>query len=143
MPFCHAALTTPKPKPPSYPNTLNTLGDKIRKRRLDVGLLQSQVADQIGVDATTITNWESNRTAPAIRYFPSIIWFLDYNPFPPGQTLPEKLTTARKVRGLSRRKLAKSLGTDPSTLAGWEKGRHRPTKKFLGRIGAFLGEPKP
>jgi transcriptional regulator with XRE-family HTH domain len=104
--------------------------------------LHKQVAEQIGVDVTTLTNWESNRTVPAIRYFPSII-LLGYNPFPPGDSLREKLTTARKVRGLSRRKLAKRLGVDESTLAGWETERHQPTKKFLGQIGAFLGEPKP
>ena len=108
---------------------------------MDVGLLQSQVADQIGVDVTTITNWESNRTAPAIRHIPSIIRFLGYNPFPAGHSLREKLTTARKALGLSQRKLAERLGVDESTLGGWETGRHRPAKKSSEIIQDLLRKP--
>jgi len=138
LPFCHAALTTPKPKPPSYPNALSTLGDHLRKKRLDLRLLQEQVAEQIGVDVTTITNWESNKTAPALRYFPNIIRFLGYSPFPAGDSLPEKPTTARKALGLSRRKLAERLGVNPCTLAGWETGRNKPTRRAVGIIEAFF-----
>ena len=105
--------------------------------------LHKPVAEQIGVDVTTITNWESNRTAPAIRYFPRVIRFLGYNPFPPGQSLPEKLTTARKALGLSRRKLAQRLGVDESTLAGWETGRHRPMRKSMDTVQAFLTALNP
>ena len=35
LPFCHVRLSGPKPLPKAYPKHLKTLGDHIRKRRLD------------------------------------------------------------------------------------------------------------
>jgi len=64
LPFCHAELRSPKRKPSHYPQRLNTLGDHIRGRRLDLDLFQSDVAEQIGVDPTTICNWENQRIPP-------------------------------------------------------------------------------
>jgi len=61
------------PLPRSYPQVLTTIGDHLRKRRLDLGLLQREVAERLGVDKTTITNWELNRTTPALRFLPPII----------------------------------------------------------------------
>jgi DNA-binding XRE family transcriptional regulator len=47
---------------------------------LDLGLLQKEVAAQIGVDEATIYNWEANRNQPAVRLIPRIIQFLGYGP---------------------------------------------------------------
>jgi transcriptional regulator with XRE-family HTH domain len=138
LPFCHAELRAPKPKPTAYPRTINTLGDHIRARRLDLNLLQKHVGERIGVDALTITNWECNATAPAIRYIPAILSFLDYDPFPPAQTLPERLATVRKALGLSQRNLALSLGVDSGTLQSWEAGQHEPIGRNVELIERFL-----
>jgi transcriptional regulator with XRE-family HTH domain len=83
LPFCHAELRAPKPKSDHYPTEISTLGDHIRKHRLDLDLMQRQVGEQIGVDEATITNWERNATDPAVRFIPAIIEFLDYDPLPP------------------------------------------------------------
>jgi transcriptional regulator with XRE-family HTH domain len=115
------------------------LGDHIRNRRLDLKLFQKQVAGHIGVDQTTITNWEGNTTLPAIRHIPAILGFLGYDPFPAAQSFPERLAAARKRLGLSQRKLAEQLGVDPTTLRDWEAGRHRPTQKSLRVIARVLG----
>lgn len=138
MPFCHAELRAVKPKPFQYPKQLNSLGDHIRERRLDLKLLQKQVADHIGVDEITITNWERNATVPAIRYIPAIIQFLGYDPLPPPDSFFERLAAARKALGLSQRKMAEKLGVDPATLQGWEAGRHQPTGKNLEVIARVL-----
>lgn len=100
--------------------------------------MQRQVADQIGVDEATITNWEGNAATPTIRYIPAVIRFLGYNPLPPANSFPERLATARKVLDLSQRKMAEKLGVDPATLMGWEAGRHQPTGKSLDVIGRVL-----
>ena len=78
MPFCSLTLKGPKPLPAQYPRELNTLGDHLRKHRLDLGLLQREIAEQIGVEESTITNWERQRTVPEIRYIPRIVEFLGY-----------------------------------------------------------------
>ena len=138
MPFCHAELRATKPKPCQYPKLLNTLGDHIRNHRLDLRLFQSTLADQIGVDETTITNWECNKCAPAIRFIPALLRFLGYNSFPPVQTFPERLATVRKMLGMSQRNLAESLGVDPGTVQGWEAGQHEPTGRNVEGIKRFL-----
>ena len=117
---------------------MNTLGDHIRARRLDLKLLQKQVAGQIGVHEQTITNWESDATLPEARYMPAVIQFLGYSPLPAASSLPERLATARRALGLSQRKMARQLGVDPATLMGWEAGRHQPTDKSLELIGKAL-----
>jgi transcriptional regulator with XRE-family HTH domain len=40
------------------------LGNEIRVRRLDLGLLQRELAERIGVSKETVTNWELGRTSP-------------------------------------------------------------------------------
>jgi transcriptional regulator with XRE-family HTH domain len=105
---------------------------------LDLRLFQGQVAEQIGVHEMTITGWESNATVPEVRYMPGIIQFLGYDPTPPAESIPKCLADARKQLGLSQRKMAAKLGVDPSTLMGWEAGRHQPTGKSLDLIARVI-----
>jgi transcriptional regulator with XRE-family HTH domain len=138
LPFCHAELRASKPRENRYPKEINTLGDHICTRRLDLRLLQKEVADQIGVDETTITAWERNTTTPAVRFIPAIIKFLGYDPLPPASSFSERLTTARRAQGLSLRKMAVALGVDPGTLLDWEAGKHQPTGRSIELIGKVL-----
>ncbi len=59
---------------------LRTLGDHIRKRRLDLGLLQRDVAARIGSDTSSVTNWEKGHTEPENRFLPAILELLGYDP---------------------------------------------------------------
>jgi DNA-binding XRE family transcriptional regulator len=88
----------------------------------------------------SITNWELNRVQPAIAFLPRIINFLGSNltEQPSVDSLADRLQRQRHRLGLSRRKVAKLLGTDVSNLAGWERERHKPTKKSLALIAEFL-----
>jgi transcriptional regulator with XRE-family HTH domain len=82
LPFCSLKLKSTKPISDQYPKEINTLGDHIRKRRLDLGLLQREVAEKIGVTKATIYHWERQRTQPEIRFIARIIEFLGYDPIP-------------------------------------------------------------
>jgi len=62
----------------AYPKVLKTVGDKIRKRRLDLGLLQREVAERVGVNETTILNWEKNRTQPASKNMNAVKAYLEH-----------------------------------------------------------------
>src|ERR1700737_2631777 len=62
------------------PTSLITVGDHIRRKRLQLGLLQSQLAESLGVDKTTVYNWERNATEPARRFLCDITSFLGYSP---------------------------------------------------------------
>ena len=59
-----------------------TIGDFIRKRRLELGLLQSAIAQAFDTCEDTITNWENNKAEPQDQFYPAIIEFLQSYPFP-------------------------------------------------------------
>ncbi|HEY2989813.1 MAG TPA: helix-turn-helix domain-containing protein [Candidatus Binatia bacterium] len=138
MPFCHAVLTAQKPKDSAYPKELKTLGDHIRKRRLELGLFQKHVAKQIGVDEATVFNWESNETQSRIRHIPRIIEFLGYNPLSNSEGLSNRLLAARMVLGFTQRDMARRLGVDPTTILLWETRKRRPSRKLLRIVEEFL-----
>ncbi|MBI1951143.1 MAG: helix-turn-helix transcriptional regulator [Acidobacteria bacterium] len=52
MPFCHVTLRGQKPRPPRYPEVPKTLGDHLRRRRLDLGISQRELAERLGVSKT-------------------------------------------------------------------------------------------
>jgi transcriptional regulator with XRE-family HTH domain len=130
LPFCSLKIKGQKPLSDKYPNGINTLGDHLRKRNLDLRLLQKEVAEKIGVDETTIYHWERQRTMPEIRFIARIIEFLGYDPIPQPKSFPEKLRTCRLMMGLSQRKFSIKFGIDPATIAKWETGRHKPSKIY-------------
>ena len=139
MPFCKLSLKAQKPLPDTYPQILRTIGDHLKKKRLDLGLLQKEVGERLGVDETTICNWENNRTAPVFRFMPKIIEFLGYVPYGiKAKTLGEKILAYRKLLGLSQEMLARKLGVDPGTLARWEQGKNKPKGKHLEILDEFL-----
>jgi transcriptional regulator with XRE-family HTH domain len=139
LPFCHVTLCGKKPKNPAYPKEIVTLGDHIRQKRLDSGLLQKDVAAIIGVGKISIQYWETNRVNPSIQHIPKIIEFLGYVPYDnEAKTFPERLQSYRRLMGLSRKQLAERAGIDGSTIAAREKGKHCPTKRSIDRIKDFF-----
>ena len=119
---------------------LNTIGDHLRKRRLDLGLLQREVAKEIGVTKCTIQYWETNRVTPALRFRSKIAIFLgyEYNADSKYESSGEKVRAYRERLGLSRKRLASLIGTDRSNITGWETEKHQPTLKSLDLIARFL-----
>src|ERR1043165_4128731 len=107
-------LTLPKPKP-DYPLELLTLGDHVRKKRLDDALTRKAAAKVIGADEASLKNWEDGRTRIEVRYYPSIIRFLGYNPLPVPKTRGEAVRRERLTRGIARKKLAELAGVDAAT----------------------------
>jgi transcriptional regulator with XRE-family HTH domain len=53
---------------PSYPKNPATLGEHIRKWRMDKGLLIRELAAQSGVTKDTVINWEIRGIVPAKRH---------------------------------------------------------------------------
>jgi transcriptional regulator with XRE-family HTH domain len=137
--FCDVTLSAKKLLPEAYPKALQTLGDHLRKRRLDLKLYQKDVAEAIGVDTLIVCNWENNLTNPRLYLLPQIFQFLGFNPLKSNATsLREKIKQYRIQRGLSLRKLAKELGIDPGTVAKWERGRSRPRDEQETRLRKML-----
>ena len=57
-----------------------TLGEHIKKRRLELKLTQKEVAARLKVNAWTVLNWEKGETQPLPQSVPKIILFLGYDP---------------------------------------------------------------
>jgi transcriptional regulator with XRE-family HTH domain len=66
------------PKPYDFEPT--SIGERILKRRLELGLLQKDVAEMLGVSPWTILNWEKGKTSPPLRLISSVRGFLDIDP---------------------------------------------------------------
>ena len=124
-------LIAPKPLDWRYPKELKTIGDHIRKRRLDLGLLQKEVAEILDTDKTSISNWETYGKKPDIKKYKAIIDFLGYVPFEEGPSIGEKIWYYRAVRGMTHRELADQLGLDEGTVNDWENNK---SGKMLKKI---------
>ena len=118
---------------------LKTIGDHLRTKRLDLGLLQKEVAKRLGVDTDSVTNWEKGRTSPRLQLMPRIIEFLRYKPFDDNsELLGDKIVAMRRRLGMHQKDLARQLGVDPSTLARWERGKGHPDASHEPILSRFL-----
>jgi len=136
LPFYHVTLRGQKPiRREKYPDICRTWGDHIKAGRLDLRLTKRQLSRRFHVDDTTIYLWEKNRVRPSLSQIPKIIELLGCDPFEKKtETLGERILEFRRIQGLTQKNLAEQLGVDPMTLAGWEKGEHKPKKRLLDRL---------
>jgi transcriptional regulator with XRE-family HTH domain len=140
LPFCHVTLRGRKPRA-GYPEEPSTIGEHLKKRRLDLGLRQRDVAEQLGVNFKTYENWEQGRYEPEDRFFPAIVRFLGYDPSPAPASLPDRIRAARRRQGISQGELARRLGLDPGTVGAWETGAvERPYPRFRRLFEEYVKE---
>jgi len=83
LPFCRATLYGVRcrigpyfMRAKGYPANPRTIGEAIRKRRLDLGLRQVGVAKLIGCDKTSVVNWEKGHTTPRSNKIAAVETFL-------------------------------------------------------------------
>jgi transcriptional regulator with XRE-family HTH domain len=101
-------------------------------------MLQREVASQIGVNKDSIYNWETNRTAPEVCLIPHIIDFLGYAPYDPTWSFGQRLRAIRSTLGLSQEQLARRAGLDESTIASWEREKHKRCRRKLTAVREFF-----
>ena len=136
-PVYRFSLPRPIIAPRGYTGNPRTIGDHIRKRRIDLGLFQRQAAEKIGVSEASVYNWERG-IEPELRHMPKVIRFLGYVPFPCPEDLIGRLKHFKLVNGLSYERLGAAMGRDPEQLTDWMSGRMRPSRKNLEKIRNFL-----
>jgi transcriptional regulator with XRE-family HTH domain len=124
-PFCHLRLTAPMPPPRGYPRVFRTLGDHLKKVRLDRELEQDQVARELGASVQTLINWEKNHTRVSTRFVPRVVAFLGYDPRGEAGQIGDRIRMLRERQGLSQAALAAKLDLNASTVTAWERGRVR------------------
>ncbi len=117
LPFCQIAIQAQKPKPDGYPEKLETVGEHLRARRLDLFLFQKDVAKILNVSTCTIENWELGRSFPMKGQLPKVIKFLgeDSTYVPIEIMLGLKLKKYRRKHSLTQKVLAKQVGIGLNT----------------------------
>ena len=83
MPFCHLGLKCAKPKNNSYlwksdqyPTNPSNIGEEIKKRRFDLKMTAIQCRKILGVDKSTLVDWERGRHKPNRDHLARIRRFL-------------------------------------------------------------------
>ena len=143
----------PVPKEPS------TIGGHLRRRRLELGIHQSEAARRLKVSLVTLSKWERDKIYPAWAHQPTIAAYLGFNPFTNPALGSPKSNKSRDVailspnaslnigqriikRALELRKnlqeIAKDLGVSPKTIWNWEANRRKPNATLEQRIERLL-----
>ena len=145
MPICHGrtglfhvSLRGHRPAP--GPKDLRTSGDHLRRRRLELGLSQADLASRLSVSPKTIRNWETSHRTPTTRSLGPIRDFLGYDPLPQLSSVARRLREYRLARGWTRAKLATQLGVRTVTISRWERGRTLPRRGHLERVLDLVGD---
>ncbi|WP_305044942.1 helix-turn-helix domain-containing protein [Geoalkalibacter sp.] len=116
-----------------------TLGEHLRRRRLELCLYQKDVAASLGVTPSSIWKWENGWTVD-LRFIPRVITFLGYNPIPCPADFIERLAWYKQVNGLTLEQLGAEMGRDAEQLAAWLGGQHKPCQRNRKEIELFLSD---
>ncbi|MDO8365741.1 MAG: helix-turn-helix transcriptional regulator [Saprospiraceae bacterium] len=136
---CQIQLRGKKASSPAYPAELNTLGDHLRKARLDRGLSQPDVAKVLNVTPDSVTGWELNRNQPTANFAKAVIDFIGYIPFMDDNlSLGKRLLHARLISGKTQRQVAAEIGCDASNLRYIERDLRVPQKKLKEKLEDFI-----
>ncbi len=122
------------------PKELITLGDHIKKKRLENIQTQKDVGRILKTDNFTIVNWEKNSTKniPA-KYYPKIMEFLTYCPLEkPSTTFAERIKLHRLHQGLNQKQFSQLLEVDSTTVKFWESGERKPSEKMVCKLKSNL-----
>lgn len=109
-----------------YPGKPKTLGEHLRKCRLDLYQTQEQVARVFEITVTAYISWEGDDNIPSVRKWPTVVRFLGYDPTPTPTSFAESVAALRRLLGFDKKRLATRLGVDVKSVLNWEAGRTKP-----------------
>ena len=106
-------------------------------------MYQKDVARELGVNQWTLIGWEKGtKQISQPSFFPRVIEWLGYDPFPPPATEGEELRQARLRRGQTAQEAADEVGVDQGTWLRFENdgsvtpGTRKRLLSFVSRISA-------
>lgn len=138
-PFFTASLSARRATPIGIPEELRTLGDHIRKARIERGEYQSDLAKMFRVTPDTVTNWELNRNKVGREYYPIVEKYLGYLSKEFELTeLAHKLAFYRWEHNMSIKELGRTIGVDTSCIRSAERGKNSFQKITRKRLQKFI-----
>lgn len=139
----------PVPKDPT------TIGGHLRRKRLELGIHQSEAARMLQVSTVTLSRWERDKVYPTWVQQEQVATYLGYDPFtdptlgrPKGNetldvaslsskgpiTAGQQLVRYRLDQRKTRKQFAQQLGVNVRTLLDWETDRRSPNWPFLDHL---------
>jgi len=139
VPFCRGTLLTLKAlRQKDYSQNPQSLGEHLKKRRRELGLLQREAAARMAIGTDTYANWETGKTEPVAAQFQPVVAFLGYDPTPKPTTLAERVQARRRALGVTFSQVARHLAWDSGTLTRYLNGTWRMPSARAAQLEAFL-----
>jgi transcriptional regulator with XRE-family HTH domain len=130
-------------KSSSHEEDPKSLGEHLKRRRLELGLRQKETAARLGVTEWGYANWEKGKGTPSTVRYKGVVEFLGHYPHPNGWSLGNRLLKIRRCLGMTSRDAARLIGVDQDTLLKWERGEWRPTRRTRLKLERFLAAHEP
>ncbi|MBX3381725.1 MAG: helix-turn-helix domain-containing protein [Phycisphaeraceae bacterium] len=97
MPFLRVSLKCLKRK--TFDFEPRSLGEHIRRKRLECGLTQRQLGPRLGVSGWTVANWEKGHSSPPMAATSVIVEWLGFTPHPEPEPLLKRMLVRRRSVG--------------------------------------------
>ncbi len=136
---------------------LKAFGLELRTARVEAGLRQGDVAEELGVSTQTIRNWESGRSEPseenkqklAEKYGVEVgdfaVFYEEFHSYRVTRERPvinaKLLRLARQDAGFTQAQAAEMVGVNRNTIVRYENATSRPSPKTLRKLSAIHGKP--
>ncbi len=125
------------------PRELNSLGDHLRKVRVERGYTLHQVANMLGTSINRVFAWEHGVLKPSKKFREMLLRWMGYNPDDLDELFdPKRVRQWRIQHGLSRAHLAKELGLAVNTIETWERGRYAPSPENVAQLKSMMARIK-
>jgi transcriptional regulator with XRE-family HTH domain len=141
LPFSRLRLTGVRPRmlPRGYPHEPRTLGERIRRRRMDLGLTQRTLAERLGCWEQSVARWERDLGEPGPRRWSALEAVLGPGLLAGPEDLAGQIRTARLRLGLTQAELARRAGIDERTVLNCESGARAPRRETLRKLRNAIG----
>jgi transcriptional regulator with XRE-family HTH domain len=140
LPFCEFRISVVRPflsdadkQRLGYVDRPQTLGQHLRKRRLDLRLRQEDAASRLGVKLHTYDRWEHGEDPRPSRW-PAIFQFLEYSPLPDPATSGERLRQIRLRLGMNQIPFARKLRIALHTFWLYERDEANWSAEFEAKL---------
>ncbi len=111
--------------------------------RKKFGLLQKDLAEQLGVSADTVRNWELGHSKPSPQNLQKLAEMVKL----PQRFLlvseaefPHRFLLVRRRLALSQAEIASHLRVTRDTISNWERGRNEPRGETRERVDQLIEE---
>jgi DNA-binding XRE family transcriptional regulator len=118
-----------------------TIGQHLKHERQLRKMFQRDVAKELCINQWTLIGWEKGtKQISQPSFFPRVIAWLGYDPFPIPKTEGEELRQARLRRGLTTRQAADEVGLDQGTWLRFETDKVVQVEMRRRLVGWAVGQ---